>query len=119
MTRWKLIEGQAGLGRVYFVGDGASGAIKIGFTTKCPVHRTKTLQVGNPRQIRYLASFVGTAEDEARMHDRFAAVRVRGEWFKATSELWAVVSECRRSAAGITPRECEATDQPLRYLGVL
>lgn len=117
---WRLIEPKAlGLGRVYFVADDDRGAVKIGFTARCPIERVKTLQVGNPCPVRYLASYVGTVDDERDMHEKFSGARIRGEWFEAVGDLADTINECARAEAGSLPTENETSDRALQYLSVL
>lgn len=72
------------MGYVYFLTDEA--AIKIGWSGS-PPERAKTLQVGNHKPLRIMASIPGTADDEAIAHERFSHLRVRGEWFRYVPEL--------------------------------
>jgi hypothetical protein len=67
---------------VYFVREGTSGPIKIG-CSKSITKRISYLQVGASEPLVLLAVFVGGREEERSLHARFAACRVRGEWFDA------------------------------------
>ena len=70
---------------VYFIG-GEVGAIKIGYS-KAPKERLTTLQIGSPIPLAILASFAGSMADEARLHERYAAHRLHGEWFERHPDI--------------------------------
>ncbi len=73
---------------VYFIQEqGDGGAIKIGCTAGDPRARLATLQTGNSRRLHLLASIPGGAAEEAALHERFAAYRVSGEWFRVDPYL--------------------------------
>lgn len=69
---------------IYFIRDGR--AIKIGIASD-PENRLSGLQVGNPRQLKLLGSFKGTAFDESCLHRQFGRYCIRGEWFRDHPEL--------------------------------
>ena len=77
---------------VYFVQAGKSGPIKIGFATDL-TKRIASLQTGCPDDLRLLAVVDGGREVERRMHNRVAGDRIRGEWFRPTAEVLALVAE--------------------------
>jgi len=57
-----------------------NGLIKIGHAAN-PRAREKTLQAEDPR-LHLIGSFYADAKTEKRLHDIFAELRVRGEWFR-------------------------------------
>lgn len=65
---------------VYFIGAD-EGLVKIG-VSNAPLERITAMQMGCPVLLRFLALVAGDAKLERRYHDRFAAHRVRGEWFE-------------------------------------
>lgn len=67
------------IGRVYFVTDGEF--IKIGYSNE-PKSRMNSLRSGNPRTLRLLGVIPGTLAIEKSLHQRFAHLEVRREWFK-------------------------------------
>jgi hypothetical protein len=79
---------------VYFIREGHTGPIKIGYAWRI-VDRFNSAQVGNPREL-FLVGAIYVAEGEPirhrtipkrtkaferALHQRFAAARIRGEWF--------------------------------------
>lgn len=71
-------------GFVYVMRDTHLDAYKIGFSNN-PQHRERTLQAEKP-SIELLHKWQGTIADEEMLHTAFAAKRIRGEWFRLTSE---------------------------------
>lgn len=73
-------------GRVYFVQAGDGGNIKIGVSGN-PETRVAGLQTGSDEPLRILATIPGGRAVEKELHRRFAALRVKGEWFRPEQEL--------------------------------
>lgn len=73
-------------GHIYFIRAGENGPIKIGFSTD-PEQRLRTLQTAHTEKLVMLHSQVGTKADEARLHNRFRNIHVKGEWFEADPSL--------------------------------
>jgi hypothetical protein len=74
-------------GYVYFILDGEW--VKIGESETYPEGRLGSFQTGNPRNLE-LAHAVYSDDRltlEAELHAKYAAVRVRGEWFLADAVL--------------------------------
>lgn len=78
--------------RVYFAQAGER--IKIGWSRNVAARITK-LQTGNPEPIRLLATTPGGRSLETQLHERFADVRLTGEWFAASPALLAYVQAIR------------------------
>lgn len=80
---------------IYFVACPGAGAVKIGHAEKrsyltddaSAFERVSGLQVGCPLELKLLATCEGGKSEEAALHLRFAAHRIRGEWFQLTDEL--------------------------------
>ena len=70
------------IGTIYFVQEGATGAVKIGFTTWEVHKRISMLQVGSSHHLILRKAMVGTAFRERDLHREFAEHRIRGEWFR-------------------------------------
>lgn len=73
---------------IYFIQSGERGPVKIGMASDIAV-RIRGLQTGHYETLRMVGSVDGGRDVEASLHNHFRAVRVRGEWFRGTSELLA------------------------------
>jgi hypothetical protein len=93
---------------VYFIAEGARGAIKIGVTDD-PAKRLAALQIGNSRPLRCLGLIDGDAYVESQWHRRFAGQRISGEWFKRTPELVAAIKAERTHTLLSHPRDGRTT----------
>jgi hypothetical protein len=73
---------------IYYVQEGRSGPVKIGISALgCPFkYRVSSIQVGNPRVVRLLATEPGDKALERARHAEFGPP-IRGEWFRPTPEL--------------------------------
>lgn len=74
--------------RIYFAE--VHDFIKIGYADAVK-KRVKYLQVGGPYDINILHSTPGGPIEEEYIHRIFAADRVRGEWFRKTPRLLALI----------------------------
>jgi hypothetical protein len=72
---------------IYFIQDDVSLAIKIGFTTRPPRQRLKELQESCPSGLTLLFTMPGGPFIESKLHKRFVAAYVRGEWFRPVPAL--------------------------------
>ena len=79
---------------VYFIA-GETGPVKIGVAVD-PQKRLSGLQTSHPIPLAILAVTPGSVQVEREYHQRFAAHRVRGEWFTRAPEI---VAEIERLAA--------------------
>lgn len=79
-------------GYLYAVQVGASGPIKIGFTTQ-PRERIATIQDFCPWPLRTLFIVPGSILNEAWVHSQCGAARLKAEWFKATPAVRALLAE--------------------------
>lgn len=73
----------------YFAQQGEDGPIKIG-KSKDPHARLAALQVGAPYPLRVLLI---VEEPEHKLHRRFKADRLQGEWFRPSSDLLRYIQE--------------------------
>lgn len=96
---------------VYFVRAG-EGPVKIGIAID-PEARLRELQTGHYESLSLLRVVDGDWAVEAWLHARFAAARIRGEWFRYSSEMLIVEPQPK---VGVTPldhwmRDNDVTDQ--------
>lgn len=80
-------------GFIYFAKSGKF--VKIGFA-KNPVERIAEMQTGSYPSIEIIHAVWGFMRDERDLHKRFAALRVRGEWFSAAPELIRYIEDQQR-----------------------
>lgn len=73
-------------GYVYFIQAGEGGPVKIG-TALNPTTRVASLQTGHHAELRLLRTASGRRDIEARLHERFRHIHVRGEWYRWCDEL--------------------------------
>jgi hypothetical protein len=76
--------------KVYFAAMDVPGLdwtpVKIGFG-KRPDHRLSHIRIGSPFPVDFIGTIPGARLTERYLHQRFAAERVRGEWFRQTPEI--------------------------------
>ena len=79
---------------VYFVSAPSAGLIKIG-RALCAVRRFDSLRSSSPVPLTMLGAVPchrgGALEGE--LHDRFAALRSHGEWFRESDELLTYIAK--------------------------
>ena len=71
---------------VYFIQAGHSGPVKIGVAYD-PVARLRDLQVASHEELRLVGVMLGTPAVESALHQKFAELHIRGEWFKPGKQL--------------------------------
>jgi hypothetical protein len=89
---------------VYFVG--APGMVKIG-RSRNPHDRLVGLRSGIPLPLELLA-VLPDGSQERELHERFAHLRLKGEWFRREAELEEFIADLRRQTA-----EAQAKGKPL------
>jgi Meiotically up-regulated gene 113 len=77
---------ESGEGIVYFCQAASGGPVKIGYASDAE-QRLKTLQTSHATELQLLNAIEGSFEDEKALHKRFAAYRIKGEWFKYTGAV--------------------------------
>jgi hypothetical protein len=76
---------------VYFFQAGENGPIKIGYASNIR-HRLENIQTGNHEEIRVLGWICpATKNMEREIHGRIKEHRIRGEWYRPTSEVLVLV----------------------------
>lgn len=71
---------------VYFVRNTENGCIKIGMSG-APMSRLRQLQTASPHKLELMGIIEGGPDEERRLHDRFAGLRMEGEWFRGDPEM--------------------------------
>ncbi len=71
---------------IYFIRETRTGHVKIGIAKNVRL-RLGFLQCGNSSELEIVGVVPGDASDEANLHDRFARLCIRGEWFDAAQDL--------------------------------
>lgn len=89
-------------GFIYFI-QAISGPIKIGHTND-PQRRYALFKVGHYEDLKLLGVLVGTLEDEKRIHRSVIESHIRGEWFKPTEQVMALVAQTATPPASPMPR---------------
>lgn len=97
-----------GQSRVYFIFAAASGLIKIGIAQDVTT-RLRALQGATGDRLHLLTDIPGGRELEQRLHHRFSADRVRGEWFRPSAELLTLIRQHADSDALPTSRALAST----------
>lgn len=73
---------------VYIARRGSDGPVKIGYTKHASgARRFVALQTAIPEQLTMLRLLDGGVELERALHERFDAIRIRGEWFAYSKEM--------------------------------
>jgi len=75
---------------VYFARSDYQGFIKIGFSTAI-VSRMRNLQLDNAAPLELLGLRDGSREDEVALFERFAMLRVQGEWFEPHESIMSYI----------------------------
>jgi hypothetical protein len=81
---------------VYFIQSEHGGSVKIGRADDL-AKRLVGLQTSRPDKLVVLAAAPGTVQQERDLHQRFAALREKGEWFSPSQELMDFVREVAAS----------------------
>lgn len=91
-----LVNATITLGSVYFIGFG--DYIKIGFSNNLK-GRLNTLQTGSPEKLVLYASMRGTHRKEIELHQRFAHLRLKGEWFRKAPDILDFIEQIKTGEA--------------------
>jgi hypothetical protein len=76
--------------------------VKIGFTDDLAV-RKKNLSVSTPGGIAILAELAGNKETEQYLHEKFAADRLSGEWFRCSDQIREFMRDVQNGKQGLIP----------------
>jgi hypothetical protein len=96
--RWRNVPEHARACWVYFIQGDDGGPVKIG-RARDLFARLPKVQIGYPfGTLRYVGLLRGVGTTEWSLHQRFAHLRLRGEWFRPEPELLDFIRSL--------PREC-------------
>ena len=120
-------DGPGPIGWVYFIVCTDAPRCKIGFTKSAPEKRLKNLQTGSASELALIAVHPGTPDTERRLHEKFSASCIRGEWFEITNELraylvqtvWAMTEFSLRNGWKPTQWMLQGTASTLDSLGAI
>ena len=82
--------------KVYFLRERRkNGFIKIGSTKDLP-ERTRSLQQGNPHELKIIATIPGCSNVEETIRKNLEAFKFRGEWFEPADEVLNYIKKIQR-----------------------
>lgn len=103
---------------VYFIATADRSMVKIGCSA-CPQVRVENLAAWSPQPLEILAFVRGGYADERAMHGRFFSSHSHHEWFRATPELMALISElATHKEMPAKYRGDKTTGNPLLKVGI-
>ena len=82
---------------IYFIRQ-SNKFIKIGYSAD-PQSRLKELQTGSPSKLHIQAVIDGNTQTEKGLHEMFAHLRAKGEWFRYTDELKWFIRTAKNSSS--------------------
>ena len=81
--------------------------VKIGWSSNVEQRQT-TLSVGVPGGVMILATMEGGKETEEYLHEKFADLRVSGEWFEFAEPIRQFIIDIKNGKQGLIPFRDEA-----------
>jgi hypothetical protein len=87
---------------MYAIQAGHFGAVKLGIT-RDPRDRLRELQTSNAEPLRLVAAWRSFREEERQIHEEFADLRLRGEWFRPHDEILRLVRGMAATYRGYKP----------------
>ena len=93
-------------GIIYFI-QNSRGQVKIGWTGGEPERRLKQLQTAEAEDVHLIGWMEGSERQESALHVRFAAFRMRGEWFHQNDELKELIHGSNRPETNGTVRDLQ------------
>jgi hypothetical protein len=88
---------------IYFIRAGLSGPVKIGRADD-PQSRIEYLQTGHYEELTLVRCIDGSMMEERWLHQEYAALRIRGEWFHYDAAMMSVVPPDNLSPALLAER---------------
>lgn len=93
---------------IYFVENPDNGFIKIGYSVNVP-RRLKELRQADHPGLVFMGAMDGRLIDERELHNRFANLREKGEWFRRNPILLEMIEKDATLTLGeTTPAKAEA-----------
>jgi predicted GIY-YIG superfamily endonuclease len=83
---------------IYVAQRDRDDAIKIGWTSNLE-RRLREVRKGQGCPVNLVAAFAGDKTVELKLHARFSATRVEGEWFLSSPEIHRWLADIRSAAA--------------------
>lgn len=83
---------------VYFVQDSLSQNVKIGYANDVK-SRIRQLQTGASSDLKLLLQIDGSMQLERRLHKKFAAFRISGEWFSPDKRIFDYIAKAKSKAS--------------------
>ena len=84
---------------IYFLATADRTHVKIGYTARDPDRRRDELDGAHPEPLILLAIMSGDRHTEKKLHARFAALRVRREWFRFEQPIVELIADERIACA--------------------
>lgn len=98
---------------VYFIQGEANLLVKIGVTNDLR-RRMRTLSLQGGQKLRLLGHSEGSYGLERKLHERFAKLRVIGEWFRPGADLVEFMAKCELRALVEEQASADAAEAALR-----
>ena len=89
---------------VYFIQRGTTDEVKIGVSRRLGA-RISSLASASGEPLTLLATIPGGRDEELALHRRFAAHRLRGEWFRMGGDLLSHIESIRSTTPMLPQRE--------------
>lgn len=99
---------------IYFIQSSCPNRfIKIGTATNVR-ERLNGLRTGIPYRLKLLATMGGDSKEEKRLHEQFAALNYRGEWFRPGDKLLTFIDElvAWQNRPRLTQADLDQLEQP-------
>lgn len=79
-------------GYIYFAEMTRLSLVKIGYATDVP-SRLASLRTSSPFEIREIAQYFGTKEDERKLQRLLKPIHYKREWFRYTDDIYDLIED--------------------------
>lgn len=93
-----IIQYSFSAGHVYFLESVGLGRVKIGMSAEKPSSRISTIRSSCPTDLKCVAVVPGGRALERELHKKYAHLRLRGEWFRITTDMRDLLTYLERGA---------------------